>query len=80
MKRKKKIILLALFVAATIGVTKAYAQKTNEPDSVEIHLRSLYTKTRKKRTISRKGLTHTTRLNGLSTTQKITTEMLAHGE
>ena len=44
MKRKKKIILLALFVAATIGVTKAYAQKTNEPDSVEIHLRSLYTK------------------------------------
>ena len=39
MKRKKKIVLLALLVAATIGVTKAYAQKTNEPDSVEIRLR-----------------------------------------
>ena len=44
MKRKKKIVLLALLVAATIGVTKAYAQKTIELDSVEIRLRSLYTK------------------------------------
>ena len=37
MKRKKKIVLLALLVAATIGVTKAYAQKTIELAALALH-------------------------------------------
>lgn len=44
MKRTSKIVLLATFVLTSLGVAKAFAQKVNQPDSVEMRLRSLYTK------------------------------------